>query len=104
MSFAECTLVLIISGLLTSSVILAKPTRSVPDHKVEAFKQKILTKLGYKEPPILRNISSSIQQQRAMIRKYKDHMQDYLHVEEERYPETLRVYKPKGKNRFLYIL
>lgn len=95
MSFAECILVLIISGLLTSSVILAKPARGITDHKVEALKQKILTKLGYKEPPVIRNISSNIHQQRMMIRKYKEHMRDQLYTEEDRYPETLRVYKPK---------
>ncbi|CAC5389644.1 GDF15 [Mytilus coruscus] len=95
MSLADCTLALVVSVLLYSSVILAKPTRSVSDPKVEVFKQKLLTSLGYKEAPVVRNINSSIHEQRAMIRKYKEHIKGRMNIEEERYPETANIYKPK---------
>lgn len=95
MSLVDCTFVLIACVLLNSSVGIAKPTNIVPDQKVEILKQKILSSLGYKEPPVIRNISDSIQQQRAMIRKYREHIKGNSAVEEERYPETLSVYKPK---------
>ena len=64
--------------------------------KVEVLKNKILSSLGYKEPPVIRNITNSIRQQRAMIRKYKEHISGTVTVGEERYPETVSIYKPKG--------
>ena len=96
MSLADCILALIVSVFLCSSLISAKPTKSVTDQKLEIFKQKILTSLGYTEPPVIRNISASVEEQRAMIRKYRQHIKGRVSVEEERYPESISVYKPKG--------
>ena len=44
--------------------------------KIEVFKMDILNRLGYKRPPTVRNVTTSIAEKRRLIQEYRKYLSD----------------------------
>ena len=75
-SILLCDVVPEMNCMPTNGIDNARETDDMFEDKVEIFKRDVLHKLGYARPPIISNVTRSIEENRRMIQQYRKYIEE----------------------------